>query len=68
MTIMCELLGIDEAALRAWLCNKRIKTVHEVVNTPLSLSQVGNRPQTMSNIRSLLIRIDSIHISGIVRS
>lgn len=37
--IMCELLKIDEKNMRAWLCNKRIKTVNEIVNTPLPLSQ-----------------------------
>ena len=37
--IMCELLKIDETHMRAWLCNKRIKTVNEIVNTPLPLSQ-----------------------------
>lgn len=38
--IMCNLLKIDESKMRTWLCNKRIKTVHDVVNTPLPLSQV----------------------------
>ena len=38
--IICRLLRIDEAMLRTWLCNKRIKTVNEVVNTPLPLDQV----------------------------
>ena len=37
--IVCELLKIDESHMRAWLCNKRIKTVNETVNTPLPLSQ-----------------------------
>ena len=37
--IMCELLKIDESQMRGWLCNKRIKTVNEIVNTPLTLSQ-----------------------------
>lgn len=36
---MCELLKVDERNMRAWLCNKRIKTVNEIVNTPLPLSQ-----------------------------
>ncbi|CAF0777038.1 unnamed protein product [Brachionus calyciflorus] len=39
ISIMCDLLKIDENHMRAWLCNKRIKTVNEVVNTPLTLSQ-----------------------------
>ncbi len=37
--IMCNLLSIDESKMRTWLCNKRIKTVTDVVNTPLPLSQ-----------------------------
>lgn len=40
---MCELLKIDEKNMRAWLCNKRIKTVNEIVNTPLPLSQVRKK-------------------------
>lgn len=37
---MCDLLKINENHMKAWLCNKRIKTVNEVVNTPLTLNQV----------------------------
>ena len=42
---MCQLLKLDEVHMRAWLCNKRIKTVNEIVNTPLSLTQVYNNRQ-----------------------
>ncbi len=38
--IVCELLKLDEEHLRHWLCNKRIKTSSEVVNTPLDLNTV----------------------------
>jgi myosin V len=37
----CSLLKIDEPRMRIWLCNKRIKTGIEVVNTTLNLSQVS---------------------------
>jgi myosin-5 len=36
---MCGLLKIDELEMRTWLCNKRIKTVTDLVNTPLPLCQ-----------------------------
>jgi myosin heavy subunit len=36
----CALLKIDENRMRTWLCNKRIKTGVEVVNTTLNLNQV----------------------------
>ncbi len=35
-----SLLKIDENRMRTWLCNKRIKTSSEVVNTTLNLNQV----------------------------
>ena len=37
--IVCELLKVDESHMRHWICNKRIKTASETVNTPLPLSQ-----------------------------
>ncbi len=37
---MCRLLEINDESMSNWLCNKRIKTAQEVVNTQLSLSQV----------------------------
>lgn len=40
LEILCKLLFINEDSLRQWLCNKRIKTANEVVNTQLTLSQV----------------------------
>jgi len=36
----CSLLKLDEDRMRTWLCNKRIKTGVEVVNTTLNLNQV----------------------------
>ncbi|CAF4080620.1 unnamed protein product, partial [Rotaria sp. Silwood2] len=36
----CSLLKFDENRMRTWLCNKRIKTGVEVVNTTLNLNQV----------------------------
>ena len=36
----CSLLKLDENRMRTWLCNKRIKTGVEVVNTTLTLNQV----------------------------
>jgi myosin-5 len=36
----CSLLKLDENRMRTWLCNKRIKTGLEVVNTTLNLNQV----------------------------
>ena len=36
----CSLLKLDEDRMRTWLCNKRIKTGVEVVNTTLTLNQV----------------------------
>jgi myosin-5 len=39
LSIMCQLLQINEEHLKQWLCNKRIKTASEVVNVQLSLSQ-----------------------------
>jgi myosin heavy subunit len=36
----CSLLKIDANRMRTWLCNKRIKTGSEVVNTTLNLNQV----------------------------
>jgi len=36
----CSLLKIDANRMRTWLCNKRIKTGAEVVNTTLNLNQV----------------------------
>lgn len=36
----CALLKLDENRMRTWLCNKRIKTGVEVVNTTLTLNQV----------------------------
>ena len=36
----CSLLKIDSNRMRTWLCNKRIKTGVEVVNTTLNLNQV----------------------------
>ncbi|CAF1195423.1 unnamed protein product [Rotaria sp. Silwood1] len=36
----CSLLKLDENRMRTWLCNKRIKTGVEVVNTTLNLNQV----------------------------
>ncbi|CAF3322996.1 unnamed protein product [Rotaria socialis] len=35
----CSLLKLDENRMRTWLCNKRIKTGAEVVNTTLNLNQ-----------------------------
>lgn len=35
-----SLLKIDPSRMRTWLCNKRIKTGVEVVNTTLNLNQV----------------------------
>ncbi|CAF1188386.1 unnamed protein product [Adineta steineri] len=35
----CSLLKIDESRMRTWLCNKRIKTGVEVVNTTLTFNQ-----------------------------
>ena len=39
-SIFCSLLKLDEGRMRTWLCNKRIKTGVEVVNTTLNLNQV----------------------------
>ena len=36
----CSLLKLDANRMRTWLCNKRIKTGVEIVNTTLNLSQV----------------------------
>lgn len=36
----CSLLKLDENRMRTWLCNKRIKTGVEVVNTTLNRDQV----------------------------
>ncbi len=41
LTNMCRLLEINEESMRTWLCNKRIKTANEVVNTQLTFSQVS---------------------------
>ncbi|CAF1559093.1 unnamed protein product, partial [Adineta ricciae] len=38
-SIFCSLLKLDESRMRTWLCNKRIKTGVEVVNTTLNLNQ-----------------------------
>nr|ADD91458.1 myosin V-like protein [Adineta vaga] len=38
-SIFCSLLKLDENRMRTWLCNKRIKTGVEVVNTTLTLNQ-----------------------------
>ena len=38
----CSLLKLDENRMRTWLCNKRIKTGVEVVNTTLNLNQVSS--------------------------
>ena len=35
----CSLLKLDENRMRTWLCNKRIKTGVEVVNTTINLNQ-----------------------------
>ncbi|CAF1093948.1 unnamed protein product [Rotaria sordida] len=35
----CSLLKLDENRMRTWLCNKRIKTGAEIVNTTLNLNQ-----------------------------
>ena len=35
-----NLLGVSNKLLSHWLCNKKIKTVHEVLIKPLTLSQV----------------------------
>lgn len=42
----CSLLKIDPPRMRTWLCNKRIKTGSEVVNTTLTLNQVSSIFQT----------------------
>lgn len=39
-SIFCSLLKLDENRMRTWLCNKRIKTGVEVVNTTLNINQV----------------------------
>ena len=47
-TTFATLLKIDPARMRTWLCNKRIKTGVEVVNTTLNLNQV-NSPSLLSS-------------------
>ena len=46
------LLKIDPSRMRTWLCNKRIKTGVEVVNTTLNLNQVGRLSRTLAADRS----------------
>ena len=38
--LVASLLGIERDELRKWLCNKKIKAVHETLVKPLTTSQV----------------------------
>ncbi|KAK6184800.1 hypothetical protein SNE40_007185 [Patella caerulea] len=36
---MCKLLAIEESQMKMWLCNRKIQTVNETLNKPLTESQ-----------------------------
>ncbi|ESO90956.1 hypothetical protein LOTGIDRAFT_122399, partial [Lottia gigantea] len=39
LKMMCKLLAIEESQMKIWLCNRKITTVNEVLNKPLTESQ-----------------------------
>lgn len=38
--VACKLLGVDEAQMRTWICNKKITTVGETLTKPLTKAVV----------------------------
>ncbi|XP_067654116.1 unconventional myosin-Va-like isoform X2 [Haliotis asinina] len=69
LTVMCQLLGIEESQMRMWLCNRSIQTVNETLTKPLTESQASfARDALAKHIYSQMFDWIVSHVNNVLRN